>query len=102
MKLENYKLAGVDFSRDAYPGMNDENVRLWETYCNLRDVVIAKHHGFLTQGKRTPKNIWLFVVGRDPMRRFSPPEFIYPKRCKAWLQQAIRRCESALEHPDSV
>lgn len=91
-----------EFCRQSYPGMNEENVRLWHEYCAMRDTVIARHHEFFKRGERTPKNIWLFVVGRDPLRRFTPPDYIYPKRCKEWLQRAIRRCEGAINHPEGA
>lgn len=82
--------------------MNAEIKRLWETYCTLRDHLIARHHECLKAGVKTPRNIWLFSVGRDRFRKFNPPPHQYPKHQERWLKQAIRRCEKAIEFPDSL
>lgn len=82
--------------------LNAENARLWATYCDLRDALIAQHHDCLKRGVRTPRNVWLFVVGRDPLRRFTMPAYRYPKRLTAWLRQAVRRCEKAKQFPESL
>lgn len=82
--------------------MNAENERLWVKYCGARDFLVEMHKDCLAHKAKTPRGVYLFVTApREQFRRFNtPPPFIYPRRLKRWLLQALNRCDRLIANPN--
>jgi len=82
--------------------VNATNQALWALYCVQRDKLVAQHHDCLRRGVKTPRNVWCFVVGREPLRQFKVPQYAQPGRLTAWLRKAIAHCEKVIQSPNDL
>lgn len=78
-----------------------EEARLWATYTDNRDKILALHAECQKAGARSPRLVFIFCVTKCPWRRYGgAPKFVFPKRRIQWLRTAIRFTDNIVKNPD--
>jgi hypothetical protein len=74
---------------------------LWDEYCSKRDRLVTVHQSCLAAGIRSPRSVFIFMLPRNQWRTYKRHAGgAYPKRRIAWLKQALRVVNNAIENPD--
>jgi hypothetical protein len=78
-----------------------ELAELWAEYCAKRDRLVERHQACLAIGVRSPRSVFIFMLPRNQWRTYRQASGrMMPKRRIAWLKQALRVVNNAIETPD--
>jgi hypothetical protein len=86
-------LAGIIANQKA------EEARLWASYCDLRDEIMAIHADCLANKARSPRMVFIFAATKCPWRSYRPPVYTWPARRIKWLKQAVEFAQYVVDNP---
>lgn len=94
-KLERELAEAIKKSKRAKA--DEENVKLWEEYCVLRDRAKAMHKTNRENYRKSPYPLWWFCESHDEKyRKSAMPEYTRAADLKRWLTTAIMRVNNAI------
>lgn len=77
---------------------DEENQKLWEEYCLLRDRAKAIHRANRADYRKSPYQLWWFCEHHDEKyRKHTIPEYTREADLKRWLKKAIESVTNILK-----